>query len=200
MCQKLPHCYSLLWYNGGLLWIACWWCSVQVDALDFTGPGCSALGASDLVTNLVKATINWSPGNLIILIYNHLTVDFHFFVSYTHPIGCVFYPLSFPSFSWKLVAAIFCTLYFASWRRAPTWTPSVNLAVWSSFRQIPCVAAVTEAARGTHIRALRASTLSKVRTTWTLRTTKTHQSSLVSCKTGMQYECFARLMQYDLTC
>ena len=60
------------------------------------------------------------------------------------------------------VAAIFCAVYSASRRRAPTRTPSVRLAVQSSFQQIPCVAA-TEAVCGTH--SLRATRLKLIEST-----------------------------------
>ena len=48
------------------------------------------------------------------------------------------------------VAAVFCTVYYASWRCAPMLTPSVHLAVWSSFQQ-SLYMGVTEAVCGTHI-------------------------------------------------
>ena len=47
------------------------------------------------------------------------------------------------------VAAIFCAVYTASRRRAPTRTPNVRLEVQSSFPQIPHVA-VTKAICDTH--------------------------------------------------
>ena len=49
----------------------------------------------------------------------------------------------------KSVAAIFDVVYSASWCCAPTWTPSVHLAVQSSFQQILRVAE-TKAVCGTH--------------------------------------------------
>ena len=59
------------------------------------------------------------------------------------------------------VAAIFYAVYTASQQCAPTWTPSVCLAVQSSFQQIPHVA-VTEAVCGTHsLRATRISCIER---------------------------------------
>ena len=50
----------------------------------------------------------------------------------------------------RVVSAIFCTVHYASCWCAPAWSPSVHLAVWSSFWQILCLA-VTEAACSAHL-------------------------------------------------